>query len=58
MIYYCILKNSTLHLVSESYYKINRKDLTAIAVGTVDEIIQFLIDLDIINKGDDIDGLD
>ena len=53
-IYYCILQDGTLHIVSESYYSENRKDLTAIAVGTIDEINKFLWDLGVmLDEGDE-----
>lgn len=55
MIYYCVVNDNALHIVSECYYKDNRDKLTAIAVGTIDEINEFLYDLGImLDEGDEL----
>lgn len=55
MIYYCVINDNALHIVSEYYYKENRNRLTAIAVGTIDEINEFLYDLGImLDEGDEL----
>ena len=53
MIYYCVITDGALHIVSEYHYKANRDRLTAIAVGTIDEINEFLYDMGImLDEGD------
>lgn len=42
--FYCIYEDGELHIVSESFYIRHRRDLIAVAVGTIEEIFQFLND--------------
>jgi hypothetical protein len=44
LIFYCIYDDGELHIVSESFYIKHRKILVAVAVGTIEEIFQFLND--------------
>ena len=44
IIFYCVYEDGELHIVSESFYIRHRRDLIAVAVGTIEEIFQFLND--------------
>ena len=52
--YYLVLREGTLHIVSDIFYNEYRTELPALAVGTIDEIRDFLDDLGImIDEGDE-----
>ncbi len=44
MLFYCIYEDGELHIVSESFYIKHRRELVAVALGTIEEIYQFLND--------------
>lgn len=53
-IYYLVLRENTLHIVSAYYYNEHRTELPALAAGTIEEIRMFLDELGImIDEGDE-----
>lgn len=54
--YYCIIKDGKLEIVTKDYYDEHRKELIAIAVGSIDEVIEFI--KDVIIEGDDDNELE
>ena len=56
--YYCIIKNGALRIVNKDFYEEHRRDLIALAVGTLEEIYNYLKDLGVLTEGDDLDELE
>lgn len=56
--YYCIIKDGALRIVNKEFYDEHRKDLVALAVGTLEEIYNYLDDLGVLIEGDADDELE
>jgi hypothetical protein len=56
--YYCIIKNGALRIVNKEFYNEHRKELVALAVGTLEEIYHYLNDLGVLIEGDDDNELE
>lgn len=56
--YYCIIKDGALRIVNKEFYDEHRRDLVALAVGTLEEIYNYLDDLGVLIEGDADDELE
>jgi hypothetical protein len=56
--YYCIIKDGALRIVNKEFYDEHRKELVALAVGTLEEIYNYLDDLGVLIEGDADDELE
>lgn len=56
--YYCIIKNGALRIVNKEFYDEHRKEVVALAVGTLEEIYNYLDDLGVLIEGDADDELE
>lgn len=56
--YYCIIKNGALRIVNKEFYNEHRKEVVALAVGTLEEIYYYLNDLGVLIEGDDDNELE